>query len=286
MSNSETENPGNSKPDSGKLDVVKKKVADIQTCNWQFTWNNYDLKAFEALFIKMRKVSKVFVCQEEKGEKGTPHLQGCIKFKDKKRLTAVVKMMPCHWEKARDWDCLVEYCQKEESRVGKQWFHPEQPEPLELEEPTLPWQLELIDFIETKPDKRTIRWYYDEKGGSGKTEFCRWLKHKMIKVNVSQGGKRNDIIHNCQLAIDKHINMKVFVFDFSRSMETHISYDALEIIKNGMWQDNKYEGGDTLINRPHVIVFANFKPPENVLSADKIKLFELELDDDIKNYIV
>lgn len=51
----------------------------------------------------------------EKGEQGTPHLQGFCHFKARKRLTALKKIFPrAHWEKARGSDKDNEaYCSKE-----------------------------------------------------------------------------------------------------------------------------------------------------------------------------
>jgi len=58
---------------------------------WCFTLNNYvedDVKLFES--IECNYIS----CGREVGEKGTPHLQGCITFATSKRLKALKKISP------------------------------------------------------------------------------------------------------------------------------------------------------------------------------------------------
>lgn len=55
--------------------------------------------------------------QLEKGESGTEHYQLAVQT-PQVRFSAVKKMFPtAHIEVAKDWDALLTYCQKEETRV-------------------------------------------------------------------------------------------------------------------------------------------------------------------------
>lgn len=68
--------------------------------NWAFTLNNYAEEDFDAI-LNWEHVSYV-IAGKEVGESGTPHLQCYARFKTKKRLTALKKLLPtAHWEVAK-----------------------------------------------------------------------------------------------------------------------------------------------------------------------------------------
>lgn len=59
--------------------------------------------------------------QMESGDSGTKHIQGCIRFCTMKSLVQVKKILNCPWahcEIARNWKALVDYCGKEDTRIG------------------------------------------------------------------------------------------------------------------------------------------------------------------------
>lgn len=92
-----------------------------QRRRWCFTVNNYteeDCAVLSALDCKSIVVGK------EVGETGTLRLQGFVKFKATKRLSAVKKISPkAHWEQANrdDWEHLTE-CSKQEVFIKKGRF--------------------------------------------------------------------------------------------------------------------------------------------------------------------
>lgn len=65
------------------------------------------------------------------------------------------------------------------------------------------------------------------------------------------------------------------IFDYTRSQEEYISYEALEAVKNGIFYNNKYESGMVVYNTPHVIVLSNFRPDLSKLSADRWRIKEV-----------
>lgn len=79
---------------------------------WCFTLNNYleeEFKSFEGLEWSYLVIGR------EKGAEGTPHLQGYIELKNKKKLTALKKFNPrIHWEKlkGKPWQA-ANYCKKD-----------------------------------------------------------------------------------------------------------------------------------------------------------------------------
>ena len=90
----------------------------IQKQNWIFTYNNYDRLP---RFIKHEM--KWIRYGEEVGEKGTPHLQGCIQFiKKQSGPKAFAKkigdwVLNCYWEPMRGAiACNVEYTGKDATK--------------------------------------------------------------------------------------------------------------------------------------------------------------------------
>ena len=68
-----------------------KKEQDKQHVYWCFTINNYDLEQIERLERVFEHEVSWYIFQEETGDEGTPHLQGTLKLKNRKRLTEMKK---------------------------------------------------------------------------------------------------------------------------------------------------------------------------------------------------
>ena len=75
------------------------KVQSSPKKHWCFTLNNYT----EDDVATIRSIPSEYTCfGREVGESGTPHLQGYLSFRTKKRLSGVKKLIPrAHWEAAK-----------------------------------------------------------------------------------------------------------------------------------------------------------------------------------------
>lgn len=83
---------------------------------WVFTLNNYTDENVNTLKEKLCESQvNYLIVGKEVGEKGTPHLQGCVNMKKKRRLTAMKKLIPgAHFEPAKGTDKQnKDYCSKE-----------------------------------------------------------------------------------------------------------------------------------------------------------------------------
>lgn len=240
---------------------------------WCFTWNNYTMETVETFLKIIKWECDWWVFQEEKGEggydntekEGTLHLQGILKLKKKERLAHLKKINPkIHWEPTRAINKSIAYCTKLNTRVGKVWSHGvEIPEEIELIEP-YGWQLEILDIIKEKPDKRSIYWYWEPKGNVGKSEFTKYLYHKHNALTV--GAKAADT--NLMLKMNPK-RRQLIIVDVPRRQFGYLNYPNLECIKNGHVISGKYESGIVSFNKPHVIVFANEEPDYEAMSADR-----------------
>ncbi len=93
--------------------------------NWCFTLNNYTVAEIAQIFdIKSNLNLKQFCFQEEKGEDGTPHLQGVLAFINAISFNSIKKLSPrAHWEKCKSLKASLAYCSKADTRNGEIFTH-------------------------------------------------------------------------------------------------------------------------------------------------------------------
>lgn len=243
---------------------------------WKIVLGIHDSYSHSDLVAIVAKISSKWIYQEECSPEGFKHYQMLIQLKKKTTIGQVIKFFsPLHGAKnvqakTSDKD-FWPYCSKEETRVSGPWVHgfPEYREPVKVisKEEMYPWQSEVVSIVEGPVNDRLVYWYYDTKGGAGKTALVKYLcvKHDAFLFN----GKASDIASRI---IVTGVPPKLAVMNLARSQENYISYQGIEEVKDGMVASGKYEGGQCCFNSPHVIVVANFKPDETKLSEDRWKI--------------
>lgn len=82
--------------------------------HWCFTLNNYTDDDERRLGSPPDDVGYI-VYGKEVGESGTPHFQGFISFKSRKRFNQVIAVLgsSCHVERARNVKASIDYCKKD-----------------------------------------------------------------------------------------------------------------------------------------------------------------------------
>lgn len=255
---------------------------------WIFTlnnWSDFELKSIISSIVSV--VSSFYVIGEEIGEQGTPHLQGYVEMGKKIRPTEFFKNKRIHFEKVRgSREQNMVYCKKE----GK--FHTNIPEPLKLydewESECTPYkyQLKIKEIINGPVASRTIYWFWEPEGNTGKSVFTKHLclKHDALVLS----GKGNDckaaIAYNPTNGIIKKPAPKLIIFDYPRSSMGYINYAVIEEIKNGCFFSGKYESQMFLMNKPHIIIFANEEPDYDKLSKDRWCVEKIEIDQTINKF--
>lgn len=234
--------------------------------HWVFTLNNYTEEEInEILNIDSSKVP-ILVFQEE--EEQTKHLQGCLSFNTKGRPFNLLTNRRIHWEKKSSKSTLLQcrfYCVDPNKRIenGRVWLRGwKPPRPVKTIEKSklYQWQNEILDIIKNEPDDRTIYWYWSEKGGIGKTTFCKYLVVNHDAIVLS--GKSTDV----KYAISEYKaktgdTPELLLWNIPRtfSME-YLNWEAMENVKDMLFFSGKYEGGMTCGNPPHLFIFANCEP--------------------------
>jgi len=260
---------GNTKPPRKTKQITPSK-------RWCFTLNNYTEDECSLIVPLIHEsCSKAMVSYEVGDECGTPHLQGFIEFKTKKRPCEVFKFTKrFHWEKAKaDDNAQVVYISKQGKGLLISIGMPKPMKPLKIITELYDWQKDIENISLTEPDDRVIHWYWESTGGVGKSAFVKYMviKHKAL---FCDGGKKSDIIN---LVFNNDMNeCSCIIWDIPRASRGSVSYSALESIKNGLVCNTKYETGVKAFNAPHIFVFANFPPDEpEKMSSDRWVVTEL-----------
>jgi len=251
---------------------------------WCFTLPNWTEEEYEKWSQWSQRFCKKWVVGKEIGpNSGTPHLQGTFALKTKRRFTELKKHLgsryhlePCKYPV----DAMI-YCAKDGNYsshgvMGWELSGDDLPQGNvadELIKDLRPWQQSIVDLLKQKPDQRTIHWIYETVGGVGKSDFSNYCIYHFNTLVVEKG-KYSDIMN----AAFNTENLRSFIIDAPRSSKNYVSYDALESIKNGRIVNHKYEYGQLLIPKPHVIVFANYPPDFAKLSRDRWKLYTIGKD--------
>lgn len=233
---------------------------------WAFTFNNFDKHGYPdpGSFGSLLSKYGYYHFGVEKGELGTPHLQGFCQFRQRLRPRETIKVPQVSWS----------FCNGSEKQnmkyTGKSGVIYTNmdiiKDPMEGKE-YYPWQAEIVEIIKKGGDDRKVHWYWEEQGMSGKSDFTTHLCLHNDRIIAVDGAKNNILYAICQMKRKP----EVVIWDIERTPETQdkVSYSAIESIKNGRIFSTKYESGMVLFNKPVIIIFANFHPDENKLSSDR-----------------
>lgn len=253
-----------------------KQPLRVRARRWCFTWHiePEDVSNRFLRFLETACVRAVYG-HEKCPTTQRSHLQGYLECKNQVELNTLKELdSKIHWEKAMGSpEQNLAYCTKDgDFRKFGHW--PTQVrDPLEGKE-LRDWQVELEEFLSAEPDPRKIRWYCDPVGNAGKSS---WSKHWVLKHadSIVVDGAADNI--KCALALLKKENKpmpRTIIWDIPRSQE-HVSYTAMEKIKDGLFFSGKYESGMVIMETPHVVCFANRLPDHSKLSGDRWDIREL-----------
>lgn len=124
-----------------------------------------------------------------------------------------------------------------------------------------PWQEQLEVELLGTPDPRKVVWIVDPKGGLGKTFMTKYFvtNHGAIMLD----GKNADMYYG-------YDGQRIVIMDLARSRQNFHNYSGMEKIKDGIFYNTKYDSGMYMREYDcHMVVFSNWLPDQNQLSADR-----------------
>ncbi|AXH76667.1 MAG: putative viral replication protein [Proteusivirus raitis] len=128
-----------------------------------------------------------------------------------------------------------------------------------------PWQRALAEELAEAPDDRSVIFYVDELGGTGKTWFQQWFyQEHPDKVQILAPGSHKDMAY----ALDP--TRSIFFINVARGGMQFLQYRILEGLKDRMVFSEKYESAMKVLLKPtHVVVFSNEMPDRTKMSEDR-----------------
>lgn len=247
--------------------------------SWCFTWNNY--LSTDIIYLQNELKEQKYIFGEEKGNTGTPHLQGVVNFKSPRSFKSVRKLFKNnHIEVCRNWQASKIYCSKDgETYTNIERCSTRKERLLKKYDNIIwkPWQQNILNIIDTEPNDRTINWIHEPNGNIGKSFLAKYIvmKHDAIIAD----GKKENIFNQIKIWIDNHKDKDdptIIILDIPRYNEKFINYGMLEQVKNGMIYSGKYEGGICLFESPHVFIFSNNEPEMEYMSEDRWNIINVE----------
>ena len=245
---------GNTKTKSCQSKVKVKQCSPAK--KWCFTFNNYTEEDIVPIVPIFDQLCVFGIFGKEKGEQGTPHLQGYVEFEFKCRPKSLWSDK-VHWEKAKGKrDVNVAYCSKEGNVV---WSKGIEAPPTTIERSSFyPYQEELARILEVPCiwNDRTIYWRYGDVN-IGKTQFAKWLCVHLGAYVISGSSKH-------MLAQAQNAKAPIYIVLLSYG-DDKVSYRAIEKIKDGLFGSNFGVENNkmTISNAPHMLVIGNEPPDEN-----------------------
>jgi len=218
-----------------------------------FTLNNYTDTEYQDIKEWLKKDAKVAIIGKEVGKEGTPHLQGYFEFKNARNIKS--HMPRAHIEKAKGTvkDNWI-YCTKDDNFWCKGFNKRMLNFTVKIDELRW-WQKEIDEKIDEVPDDRTINWYWEEKGCSGKTTFIKYcIMNKKDKGIVVLSGKAADMKHMITEYKKKNGYLPEVIFmNVPRTSLEYLSYTGIEEIKDMLFFSGKYEGSMVCGPNPHIL---------------------------------
>lgn len=135
--------------------------------------------------------------------------------------------------------------------------------------PLREWQADLFKELKLPPDDRSIHFFVDKEGNSGKTWFAKYYLYLFPQSFYLRPTKHADMA----FAIPE--DTRVLFLDCTRQQVEHLPYTFLEACKDGLVFSSKYESRMKVFKNMHIVVFMNQDPDMEKLSADRYIVTEL-----------
>lgn len=247
-------------------------------------------------------VYKKWTFQKELGkEKNYLHWQGCGSLHKKQRETEthliaqLIADTDCSHmsfrpvsSNGREKNFIENYCNKRDTRVDGPWHSWERPK--EITKQLIEFKkFELRGYQKFILDEcnnfemRKIDLIYDKIGNLGKSIFAEYMEFEGLVEEVPPYRLMDDIFQ----WVYSRPKKKAYFFDLPRGMKKDKLgdlYAGIEIIKNGVCFDKRYQAKKCRFDRPRIFVFTNELPNLNLMSMDRWSIHRVNADYSLSTY--
>lgn len=272
---------------TGALGNTKKRPNQLKS--WFFTFNNYTEKDITLLVETFNTICEKYIFEKEVGSIcNTPHLQGVIFLKKEMRWSEFNLPNKIQWKPTKKEDAAIKYCQKEFHWDGNDIYHKGITliDRRNLEIPIRnTWVLYIEEVCKSQVcNKRLIHWFWSEEGQFGKSTLMKYLCERYDSKIISCPNTANNMMNLVYKKITDTQKVNSIIISLPRSFKTTSElYIGLETIKDGIVSNLKSYDNDTkLFVRPHIFVFANWRPKTENLSSDRWCIHNIDFMNDIK----
>lgn len=250
---------------------------------YAFTLNNYTEDEYlHIINYCIDKKWKYCIGKEIGGKNKVKHLQGYIETGNPISFNTIKKLLPkAHIERAFGTsEQNFAYCSKDKNVKKSLTFQEKiDKEILDNEYKNITWrnwQKDVLKIILSKPDSRTINWFWEPIGKVGKSFLTKYID--LIYDVILADGKKDNIFNQIKISMDAEKIPRIIILDIPRHNIDYVNYGVLEQIKNGLIYSGKYEGGKCRFPHPHVIIFANSTPIQSKLSLDRWNIYPITVE--------
>jgi len=245
---------------------------------WCFTVFNYNDDMIKAMCASCAKndIEKYMFGREICPDTKRPHLQ-CFIWKESKTrwLTVFRGVLPISTNRRPCKGNLlsnITYCGKDKNIICNfEFLTPYVKKKVELR----PWQAKAVDIIRERcKEDRMITWFYERKGGVGKSILVDYLVTQFQAIALN-GAKRH-----CLSTAFKNPNCPLWIFDIPRTNKGGVSYESIEALRNGLWYSGFSDctGMIRLPFNPCVIILANCRPKSRSVTVERWDIRRIEGD--------
>lgn len=261
---------------------------DNPCCVYDFTMRSDDSE-HTGIISELKRLSKKWTFQLERGDTGYEHYQGRMSLKVKKRKNELCKMLKDTILKTAHISVTSSdnrdnnfYVTKEDTRIQGPWSDDDEeiyiPRQIRHIEKLRPWQ-EFIRNDILKFDTRTINVLVNKTGNIGKSTLLTYLHCHKLARRLPPINEAKDLM---RIVCDAPTST-AYLIDMPRAMSKdrlYGLYTAVESIKDGFAYDDRYRYREKIFDCPSIWIFTNCDPDITLLSRDRWRVWGVK-DDEI-----
>ena len=256
---------------------------------YDFRWNADKLTPDDIKGM-LKDIAKKFVFQLEKGDSGYLHYQGRLSLIKKRRKNEALKLFvtnaPNYFAPTINSEYYrgdAFYMMKKDTRVEGPWKDTDEVKILTKQLKLFkgwdlrPYQQKVLDECNIF-DMRKINLIWDTTGNCGKSMLSEFLEYEGLAEEVPPFRMMDDIF---QWVCSRPVK-KAYIVDMPRGMKKDRLgdfYSGIEVIKNGVAYDKRYNAKKIRFDRPRIFVFTNTLPNLDLMSKDRWVIWKID-----KNY--